>query len=274
MSVSPALVLTTILLTGSLTSSLAFAQANSTGDSLPAGALATVNDRPIYASAVEGVAQQITASGESANESQILDELINLELLTQQAEAMGLDKSPEVSAALQLQYTQTMANAYLAQQSAGLSFSDEQLMKEYSAQSEAVDRAEYRASHILLENKADAQKVLSELAAGKAYEDLARQYSIDPTGDNGGDIGWFQSSTLPAEFIDAVEKLNVGEIDKSFVKTEFGYHIIKLTQKRETALPDFESVKPGLTNLAVRKALAEHVDALRSSADIRMRDGN
>lgn len=268
MSVTPALVLTTFL----LTSSLAFAQAKPSGDSLPADTLATVNDRPIYASAVESVAQQIAASGESADRSQILDELINLELLTQQAEALELDKSPEVSAALQLQYTQTMANAYLAQQGAELSFTDEQLMAEYSAQSESVDRAEYRASHILLENEADAQKVLAELAAGKAYEDLAKQYSADPTGENGGDIGWFQSSSLPAPFTDAVEKMNVGDISDKAVRTEFGYHIIKLTERRETALPDFESVKPGLTNLAVRKALAEHVDTLRSSANIKIRE--
>lgn len=235
---------------------------------LPGNTVATVNGQPISEASVNSIAQQLANSGEPVNLDQILDELINLEVLTQAAEASELEKSPEVAAALQLQYNQTMANAYLARKGATMTFSEAELRAEFEAQSASVDRAEYRASHILLETEQDAAKVLSELALGKTFDELAKTYSIDPAGENGGDLGWFQSTTLPPEFTSAVAKMKIGEVSQAPVKTEFGYHIIKLVDSRQVALPDFESVKPGLSNLAVRKALANHVQELRSAADI------
>jgi len=244
------------------------ALAQASDSELPEGVLASVNGRPIPSLSVENVAQQITASGQEADPERILDELINLEVLTQAAEALDLDKLPEISAALQLQYTQTMANAYLASKGAEMSFSEAELKAEYAAQSEAVDRAEYRASHILLETEEMATEVLAKLAEGKNFDAAAKLYSTDPAGDNGGDLGWFQSSTMVPEFSAAVETMAIGDVSQMPVKTEFGYHIIKLLDKRNAALPDFASVKAGLTNLAVRKALAMHVDELRSAAQI------
>ena len=270
MSVSKILVLSFFAAIGA--AGFSHAQDSSTTDAaLADGVLASVNGRPIPQMSVENVAQQLTAAGETADRAQILEELINLEVLTQAAEEMELDKNPEVSAALQLQYTQTMANAYLARRGADMTFSEEELKAEYESQSESVDRAEFRASHILLDNEDTAREVLAELAAGKKFDALAKLHSIDPAGDNGGDLGWFQSSTLPPEFTSAVAQMQVGETSMEPVQTEFGYHIIKLVDKRNTALPDFESVKSGLTNLAVRKALAQHVEDLRAAAQITTR---
>jgi len=266
MPASPAIILTTLLTLSVAVSS--HAQDKSTDAELAEGVLASVNGRPIPQLSVDNVAQQLTAGGETADRQAILDELINLEVLTQAAEEMELDKTPEVSAALQLQYIQTMANAYLARKGATMSFSEEELKAEYDAQSASVDRAEFRASHILLDNEETALEVLAELAAGKGFDALAKLHSIDPAGDNGGDLGWFQSSTLPPEFTSVVATMAVGDISTEAVETEFGFHIIKLVDKRDTALPDFESVKSGLSNLAVRKALAEHVEELRSAAQV------
>jgi peptidyl-prolyl cis-trans isomerase C len=238
---------------------------------LPQGALASVNGRPIQDLSVENVVQQITASGEQADRERILDELINLEVLTQAAEALDLDKTPEISAALQLQYTQTMANAYLARKGAEMSFSEDELRAEYESQSAAVDRAEFRASHILLETREQAEEVIAELAAGKKFDALARLRSIDPAGENGGDLGWFQANTMVPEFTSAVAAMQVGETSSEPVESEFGFHVIKLLDRREAALPDFESVKAGLTNLAVRKALARHVEELRAAASVKTR---
>lgn len=235
---------------------------------LPDDVRATVNGKPISELSIGNVAEQITASGQQADESRILDELINLEVLTQAAEKLGLDKSPEVAASLQLQYTQTMANAYLAQQGADMTFSEEELRAEYDAQSANVDRAEYHASHILLETQEDADRMIAELAAGKPFETLARENSIDPAGENGGDLGWFQATTMVPEFTAAVAEMEVGDTSETPVQSEFGFHVIKLIDRRDAALPDFDSVKPGLSNLAVRKALAKHVEELRAEAQI------
>lgn len=244
---------------------------DNTDKTLPDGVLAVVNGRPIPQLSVDNVAQQITDSGQPADPEQILQELINLEVLTQAAEAMELDKDEDIAATLQLQYTQTMANAYLARKSAELDFTEEELRAEYDEQSAAVDTAEFRASHILLESIEDAEKVLKELEDGKAFDDLASQYSVDPTGENGGDLGWFQSATMVPEFSAAVATMQVGDTSETPVESEYGFHIIKLVDKRNSALPDFESVKPGLTNLAIRKALARHVEELKATADIQAR---
>lgn len=247
------------------------ASAQATDNKLPEGVLASINGRPIPSLSVDNVAQQITASGQEADPERILDELINLEVLTQAAEELDLDKLPEISAALQLQYTQTMANAYLASKGAEMSFSEEELRAEYASQSESVDRAEYRASHILLDTEEMAAEVMEKLAEGKKFDALAKLYSVDPAGDNGGDLGWFQSSTMVPEFSAAVATMEIGDVSEAPVKSEFGYHIIRMLDKRNAALPDFDSVKSGLTNLAVRKALANHVDELRSAAQITLR---
>lgn len=247
---------------------LAFGQSK---DSLPEGALASVNGRPIPELSVDNVERQLKASGQETDREKILEELINLEILTQAAESINLDKQAEVSANLQLQYTQTMANAYLAKVGADMTFSEDDLKAEYDSQSANVDRAEYRGSHILLESSKQAKDMIAKLTAGAKFEDLAKEHSVDPAGDNGGDLGWFQSSTMPPEFSEAIALMSVGDVSKTPVKSEYGYHIIKLVDKREAALPDFDSVKSGLTNLAVRRALADHVEALKLAADIKQR---
>ncbi|MGQ7843564.1 peptidylprolyl isomerase [Granulosicoccus sp. 3-233] len=253
--------------------SLGVAHAQDASDStIPDDARATVNGRPISELSIGNVAEQITASGQQADEDRILDELINLEVLTQAAEELGLDETPEVAASLQLQYTQTMANAYLARQGADMSFSEEELRAEYDAQSANVDRAEYRASHILLETEEDAQQMIADLAAGTSFETLAKEHSIDPAGENGGDLGWFQATTMVPEFTAAVAEMEVGDTSTAPVASEFGYHVIKLVDRRDAALPDFDSVKSGLSNLAVRKALAQHVEELRAAAKVEIRE--
>ena len=199
----------------------------------------------------------------------IAEELIDLEILTQAAEALSLDERPEIAAALQLQYTRTMANAYLAEVGDELSFSEEELRAEYERQSASIDSEEYRASHILLENEADAEAVIGKLADGADFVELAASRSIDPAGqNNGGDLGWFQPGAMVPEFVAAVERLDVGETSEEAVETDFGFHVIRLDEKRGAALPGFDSVRPGLRQILLRDRLAERLDALRSEARV------
>ena len=271
-STHPKIALTAMMLAASMLFMLLHpAQVKAQSDSdaaLSKDVLAIVNGRPIPRMAVESVAAQIVESGQEADQERIIDELINLEVLTQAAEALSLDKNPEIAAALQLQYTQTLANAYLAQKSAEMSFSEEELRAEYDAQTASVDRAEYRASHILLDSLERANEMIAELKDGKLFDALAKINSIDPGGENGGDLGWFQSAAMVPEFSAALEKMEVGDTSEVPVESEFGFHVIKLVDKRDASLPDFDAVKSGLTNLAVRRALAAHVEELRQAAEI------
>ena len=257
---APVLLLSTLALTAPISTT--------TAASLEEGVLATVNGNPITSIAVNNVADQITNNGETAVPENILNELINLEVLTQAAEKIDLDKVPEVAAAVQLQYTQTMANAYLARISSELSFSEEDLRAEYDAQTANVERAEYQISHILVGNQETANDAINELSEGKNFEALAELYSTDPSGESGGDLGWIQSSALPPEFVEVVDSLEVGDFSKTAVETEYGFHVLKLADKREAGLPDFKSVEKGLMDLLARKALATHLQELRDSAEI------
>lgn len=231
--------------------------------------LATVNGEPITTIAVDNVADQITSSGDTAVPENILNELINLEVLTQAAEKINLNEIPSVATAIQLQYNQTMANAYLASISSEFSFSEAEIRAEYEAQTANVDRSEYLTSHIIVENQETANEVIGKLTDGQAFTAMAKLHSNDPSGQSGGDLGWVQGSSLAPEFIDVLNKLRIGEFSKTAVQTEYGFHIIQLNDKRETTLPDLKSVEKGLKDLLTRKALAEHLEDLRAAADIK-----
>jgi len=218
---------------------------------LEKGVLASVNGNPITQGAVATVADQLSSAGQAPDFDSILDELINMEVLTHAAEEIELDSLPDVADAIRIQYTQTMANAYLARISSELTFTDDDLRAEYDLQSASVERA--------------------DVAKDKDFALLADLYSIDPTGQNGGELGWMQSSTLPPEFVEVVASLNQGDVADAAVETEYGFHIIKLTDKRETALPEFEAVKDGLADLVKRKALALHLENLRAKSTIQTR---
>jgi len=153
---------------------------------LEKGVLATVDGNP-----------QLSSAGQAPNFDSILEELINMEVLTRAAEEIEMDSLPDVADAIRLQYTQTMANAYLARISAELTFTDDDLRAEYALQSASVERAEYELSHILVQNAETAADVLADVAKDKDFALLADLYSIDPTGQTGGGLGWMQSSTLP-----------------------------------------------------------------------------
>jgi len=233
--------------------------------------VATVNGKPISKLSLERVTEQLAAQGQQPNRRQIIDELINLEILTQEAEKLELDKSDDVATALHLQYTQTMANAYLGTFSKDLSISEEEIRAEYEKQIAALKVSEYRASHILLESEEDANKVIDELNKGGDFAALAKQYSTGPTGESGGDLGWFQPENMVPEFSDAVAALEKGNTTKAPVQTEFGWHVIQLADTREAAKPDYSAaVKSGIQSTLLRDALSKRVDDLRNSATIEM----
>ncbi len=234
----------------------------------PNAVAATVNGKPIAKMTANRVAQQIAARGEQADPKRILEELINLELLTQEAEKIGLDKEPEVATALSLQYTQTMANAYLARISETIEISDEEIREEYDRQAANITTSEYNAAHILLESEADAIAVIEQLEKGSDFVALAKEKSTGPSGPNGGDLGWFQGSNMVPEFAQAVSEMQTGDVSTKPVKTQFGWHVIQLNETRGAAKPDFDSVRAGLFNTLMREKLAATVDSIRNTADV------
>lgn len=242
--------------------------ATANGADMEEGVVAVVNGRPITQLAVDNVVRQLSGEGEQPDRERILDELIDLEILTQEAEKLKLNEKAEVAASLQLQYTQTMANAFLADTGDAMAFSEDELKGEYERQVADLDAEEIRASHILTESEADAMTVIDELASGADFATIARERSIDPAGANGGDLGWFVPASMETAFAEALADMQPGDTSTAPVETDFGFHVIRLAERRGAALPDYDTVKPGLTNLLLRDRLAAEVESLRESADI------
>jgi len=234
--------------------------------------IALVNGKPISRMALERVTAQLSAQGQNPDRDQIIQELINLEILTQEAEKQELDKNSDVATALKLQYTQTMANAYLGEFNRNLFIGEEEIRAEYEEQIAAIEVSEYKASHILLESEADALNVIGELFAGGDFAELAETYSTGPTSLNGGDLGWFQPENMEPEFSAAVADLEKGETTSEPVKTKFGWHVIQLDDSRTAAKPDYSpTVKAGIQNTLLRDAMAKKVEELRSAATIEIK---
>ncbi len=231
--------------------------------------IAIVNGKPISSLSLDRVTAQLSAQGQNPDREQIVQELINLEILTQEAERLELDKNTDVAIALQLQYTQTMANAYLGEFNRDLRITEEEIRAKYDEQIAAIEAREFKASHILLETESDAQNVIAELAAGANFAVLAETHSIGPAGVNGGELGWFEPENMEPEFSAALTSLEKGGTTTKPVKTRFGWHVIQLVDSRPTAKPDYSpAVKAGIQNTLLRDAMAKKVDSLRSAAVI------
>jgi len=232
-------------------------------------ASATVNDKPISSLLADRVAEQLAAQGQNPDRARIIDELINLEVLTQQAEKIDLDKNEEVATALHLQYTQTMANAYLAEYSNDLKIGDAEIRAEYERQIAESQVSEYNASHILLESEEEAVKIIAELKAGGDFAELAKAHSTGPTGAKGGNLGWFQPENMVPEFSAAVASLEVGNTTGEPVQTQFGWHVIQLNETRDAGKPNFsDELKAQIQSTLLRQALSAHVQELREAAKI------
>jgi peptidyl-prolyl cis-trans isomerase C len=150
---------------------------------------------------------------------------------------------------------------------------DAALRKVYDEAAKQIgDEQEVRARHILVETEADAKALLAELKKGTDFAALAKQKSKDPGAAEGGDLGYFTKDQMVPEFAEIAFKLDKGQTSDP-VKTQFGWHIIKVEDKRKREVPGFDQVKPQLESYLVRKAQADYVTKLRESSKIERTGG-
>jgi peptidyl-prolyl cis-trans isomerase C len=127
---------------------------------------------------------------------------------------------------------------------------------------------EVRASHILVGDEAKAKEVMAKLTKGEDFAALAKQYSIDPSKDQGGDLGYFVKNAMVKEFGEAAFAMNKGDVSKTPVKTQFGYHIIKVVDKRKQQPPELDKVKDAIRGRITEEKVRDIVDGLRGKAKI------
>lgn len=231
-------------------------------------AVATVNGEVITEMDRDTQSEQFKARGQNATDEQVVDELVSLELMRQEAVKKGLDKSPTMAAEMKIMRARVMANALLTNFTSTIDMSDEALRAEYEKQIGLAEAKEFNASHILLDSEEKAIEVIAELDGGVDFAEAAKKYSTGPSGPNGGDLGWFDSGAMVPEFSQAVAEMETGKHSAAPVKTQFGFHIIKLVDKRNKEAQPFESVKEQISNMVMRTKVEEFVRSLHDAAEI------
>ena len=203
-------------------------------------------------------------------DTRVRESLINLELLSRAAMDKGLDKEPRLAAAIDIRRKDQLAKAYLEDYVKAHPVSDEEIQAAYDkAKAEAVIESEYLARHILVKTEAEAKKLIADLGKKAKFEDLAKKYSQDPgSAKNGGALDWSERGAYVKEFSDALASLKKGETTKTPVKTQFGYHIIRLEDTRQQQIPPLEAVRNEIVKQIQQQRIRDAIASVRASAKI------
>ena len=234
--------------------------------------IATVNGQTLTTSQFDFFTKSVAGKppGElnADQRTQALDTLVRAEVVAQQAEKDGLDKQGDTPSSLTLARLQILEQAAMTRYLKDRKATDAELKAEYDTQVAAMPKTQYKARHILVKTKIEADKVLADLKKGAKFDKLATERSLDGSKTNGGDLGWFSPTNMVKPFADAVAALKKGETTSSPVQTEYGFHIIRLEDTRETAPPVYDSVKDRLTQIVDAKKFKAYGDGLISAAKI------
>ena len=231
--------------------------------------IASVDGEPITTAELDTQKQAMAARGESADEERALEELIDLRLLERQAEAEEMHRQAEIAAEIRRQRAMLLANHLVRAQVDALQIDEERLQDAYDDYREdATARREYNARHILLDEREQADRIITEIEDGGDFAELAREHSTGPSGDRGGDLDWFRAEDVVEPFADAVVELETEEYTTEPVQSDFGWHVILLEDVRETEPASFDDMRDELRDRIVDEHIAEYLRELRSASEI------
>jgi len=236
------------------------------------GPLAKVNGAAIPRSRLEFLMRQQQARGGQDNEqtrAAAREDLINRELVAQEAARAGTAKKPEVQVQLDMARQEVLVGAYLNDYMRDHQVSDADVQKEYDRALAQTGSTEYRARHILVDSEAEAKKLIAELKKGGKFEELAKRSSKDDgTRERGGDLDWSVPSTFDKAFADAMVKLQKGQITSEPVQSRFGFHVIQLDDTRAVSFPPLAQVKPQIQQRLTRQKVEVLLRELRAKAKV------
>ncbi len=234
--------------------------------------LAVVNGKPVPSSRVNALKQQVEASGRPVTPeimAQIKEELIAREVFMQEARKRGLDAAEDYKIQLELARQTILIRQLFADFQKKNPVTDAEIKAEYDKFAAANGGKEYRARHILVEKEDEAKALIADIKKGAKFEDLAKKVSKDPgSGANGGDLDWSAAGSYVPEFSDAMVKLSKGQMTDAPVKSQFGFHIIRVDDVREAQLPQLEEVKPQIAQQLQQQKLSAFQEGLRAKAKI------
>lgn len=212
---------------------------------------------------------QVPAEGRRAA---ALSALVDIRSLAAKAEAAGLDETEEFKSRLAFLRQRALHNAYFREEVVD-KISEEDVRARYDKEVAATPpQNEVRARHILLESEEDAKAVIADLDGGAEFEALAKEKSTGPTGPNGGDLGYFTRGRMVPEFEEAAFALDVGGYTSEPVQTQFGWHVIKLEDKRQVQPPSFAEVEGQIRAVLLRERYFDLLKQLRAEARVEITD--
>jgi peptidyl-prolyl cis-trans isomerase C len=236
------------------------------------GSVATVNGVAVPRTRLEFMLQQQASRGTPDNDqtrAMVRDELVNREIVAQEAQRSGMAKSPEVQTQLDLARQEIMVSAYIRDWVRKHPITDDDVQKEYErAKAQAGDK-EYKARHILLESEDQAKGMIAELKKGGKFDELATKNSKDNgSKDRGGDLDWNVPGVFDKQFADAMVKLEKGKYTEAPVQTRYGFHVIQLDDVRPVKFPALAEVRPRIQQQLVQNKVEELVRGLRAKAKV------
>lgn len=260
------------LVGGSLALTLAYAEQNQPTTS--SGPL-VINGETIPASRIQFVTNMQLARGHSAGadlDRGVRNELVVLQLLNDQARQDGVSKDANLQGQIDFMKQQLTAQAFHEHYVKTHPITDQALHAEYDRMKSEAGDHEYLTEHILVENEADAQAIISQLKKGTSFEKIAKEKSKDPGSKaNGGKLGWAAPGVYDKSFGAAMVKLKKGETSDTPVKSPFGYHVIRVLDIRPLKAPPFDEVKGKLSQALQEQAFGQYIQQLQSQAKIQGR---
>ena len=234
--------------------------------------VAIVNGKAVPKTRLDALAQQVAKSGRPVTpemQSQLREEVIAREVFMQEAEKQGLAASDDYKMQMELARQTIMIRSLFADYQQKNKLTEVELKAEYDKFAATNGGKEYKARHILVEKEADAKAIIASIKKGGKFEDIAKKQSKDPgSGANGGDLDWANPGSYVPEFSQAMLKLTKGQMTDVPVKSQFGYHIIRVDDTREAKIPAFEELKPQIAQQIEQQRLGAYQQGLREKAKV------
>ncbi|HHC74705.1 MAG TPA: peptidylprolyl isomerase [Thiothrix sp.] len=234
--------------------------------------VATVNGETITESSLNSIMDLLKRSNRAGDVDKkvALDDLISTQLVLQEANKAGFANREDIKQKLKEFQERLMLQAWTEEAIKTLKISDEEIKKAYDERIAKMDKQEFKARHILVKTEDEAKALITELAGGKDFAELAKEKSTGPSGPKGGDLGWFKTSSMVPSFADAIKVMKKGDVSAAPVKTQFGFHVIKLEDMRDAKLPELKMLEPQIRRIIEQQKLKAHVDELRAKADVKV----
>jgi peptidyl-prolyl cis-trans isomerase C len=232
--------------------------------------VAIVNGKAVPKARVDALVAQVTKGGQPKTpelEQQVRDEVVLREMFMQEAEKRRLQTSPEYKAQMEMARQQILIRELFEDYRKRNPVTDAEIQAEYDKFKSQNTGTEYHARHILVEKEEDAKGLIKQLNGGAKFEDVAKKNSKDPgSAEKGGDLDFAKATDYVPEFGQAMTKLKKGEMTQEPVKSQFGYHIIKLEETREATFPPLADVKGQIEQRLTQVKLAKFRDEIKSAA--------